>query len=129
MTPAHLYVIMNSVFRLAAWRTLLGSSAVGIRAGERKTDWTKPLPPPLGLWALNDAGPSAGALLRHRGPRLEAARVARRAAEGLAKPRSDHFVLARTLQECTRRERRHPDMGFFYAKVRKATRACVTVQA
>jgi hypothetical protein len=28
-------------------------SAVGIRAGERKTGWTKPLPRTSGLWALN----------------------------------------------------------------------------
>jgi hypothetical protein len=27
-----------------------------MRAGERKTGWTKPLPPPPGLWALNAPG-------------------------------------------------------------------------
>ena len=30
-------------------------SMAGIRAGERKTGWTKPLPVPAGLWALNAA--------------------------------------------------------------------------
>ena len=28
-----------------------------MRAGERKTGWTKPLPPSPGLWALNGPGP------------------------------------------------------------------------
>jgi hypothetical protein len=49
-----------------------GGTQGGVRAGERKTDWTKPLPPPSGLWALNAAGPFAGAPLGHSGRRLGA---------------------------------------------------------
>jgi hypothetical protein len=51
-----LYLIMKSVFRLAARRQASPrGSVIGIRAGEGKTDWTKPLPP-LWLWALNAGG-------------------------------------------------------------------------
>ena len=32
-----------------------GGTQGGVRAGERKTDWTKSLPPPLVLWALKRA--------------------------------------------------------------------------
>ncbi len=50
-------MITYSVFRLAARRTVLWvDSAAGMRAGERKTGWTKPLPPSPGLWALNAPG-------------------------------------------------------------------------
>jgi hypothetical protein len=50
-------MITYSVFRLAARRTVLWVvSAAGMRAGERKTGWTKPLPPSPGLWALNAPG-------------------------------------------------------------------------
>jgi hypothetical protein len=53
----NLRVIPYSVFRLAARRTVLWvDSAAGMRAGERKTGWTKPLPPSPGLWALNAPG-------------------------------------------------------------------------
>jgi hypothetical protein len=37
-------------------RPLRVDSADGMRAGERKTGWTKPLPPSPGLWALNAPG-------------------------------------------------------------------------
>jgi hypothetical protein len=37
-------------------RPLRVDSADGMRAGERKTGWTKPLPPSPGLWALNASG-------------------------------------------------------------------------
>jgi hypothetical protein len=37
-------------------RPLRVDSAGGVRAGERKTGWTKPLPPSPGLWALNAPG-------------------------------------------------------------------------
>jgi hypothetical protein len=51
---------MKSVFSLAARRTWLhGGAAEGRgRAGELKTDWTKPLPPKRGVWALNASGTS-----------------------------------------------------------------------
>jgi hypothetical protein len=59
-------VIMKSVFRLAARRRRLPRrSVIGIRAGERKTDWTKPLPPPPWLWALNVGGSFGVAVLGH----------------------------------------------------------------
>ena len=59
-------MITYSVFRLAARRTdpLRMDSAAGMRAGERKTGWTKPLPPSPGLWALNAPGLF---LMGHRG--------------------------------------------------------------
>ena len=50
----------------AAHRPPRECSAVGGRAGERKTDWTKPLPPP-GLWVLNTPGCFAGAPSGHAG--------------------------------------------------------------
>ena len=37
-------------------RPLRVDSADGMRAGERKTGWTKPLSPSPGLWALNASG-------------------------------------------------------------------------
>jgi len=37
----------------AAHEPLREGTQVGDRAGERKTGWAKPLPPPPGLWALN----------------------------------------------------------------------------
>jgi len=52
-----------SVFRLAARRTNPApvSTEAGGRAGERKTCWTKPRPPPPELWVLNSAGSLSGA--------------------------------------------------------------------
>jgi hypothetical protein len=44
----------------------------GGRAGERKTDWTKPLPPPPRLWVLNGADPFAGEPSGHSGRRFGA---------------------------------------------------------
>jgi hypothetical protein len=41
-----------------------------IRAGKQKTSWTKPLPMPLGLWALNAAGPFADAPSQHSDQRV-----------------------------------------------------------
>ena len=60
---------MKSVFRSAAWRTEppREGSAVGGRAGEGKTDWTKPLPLPPGVWGLNTPGSFAGARSGHAG--------------------------------------------------------------
>jgi hypothetical protein len=40
-------------------------SEVGIRAGERKTYWTKPLPRQSGLWGLNAAGCVADVPMEH----------------------------------------------------------------
>jgi hypothetical protein len=48
----------------AAHEPLREDSIGGFRAGERKTYWTKPLPPAPGLWALNGRGCIAGARLR-----------------------------------------------------------------
>jgi hypothetical protein len=48
----------------AAHRSPRGGSAIGIRAGKRKTCWTKPLAPAPSLWALNAAGSLAGACYR-----------------------------------------------------------------
>jgi hypothetical protein len=59
-------MITYSVFRLAARRTVLCGWILraGMRAGERKTGWTKPLLRSPGLWALNAPGLL---LVGHRG--------------------------------------------------------------
>ncbi len=79
----HHDTIMKSVFSLAARCTQAarGGTQDRGRAGELKTDWTKPLPPPLGLWALNLAGAFAGAPLEHSGWRLGAIGRANRASD------------------------------------------------
>jgi hypothetical protein len=56
-----------------------GGTQAGGRGGERKTGWTKPLPVPPGLWALNAAGSFAGAPSRHAGWQFGAIGRARQA--------------------------------------------------
>ena len=66
--PLPSYLTHDNVERFslggAARRPLRVDSTGGMRAGERKTGWTKPLPPSPGLWALNAPG---RLLVGHRG--------------------------------------------------------------
>jgi hypothetical protein len=55
----------------AAHRPPHQDPTAGIRAGERKTCWAKPLPLSAGLWALNTAGSFAGAVPGPFGLRFE----------------------------------------------------------
>src|SRR3978361_493058 len=78
--------MMDSSFRSAARRTGFAAGASQLKSALVSEEWIGLSPPPAELWALNGAERTASALLRGRERWLEAARCARRAAEGVAKP-------------------------------------------
>src|SRR5271157_1791830 len=51
----------------AAYRPPRAGTQVGSRAGKLKTDWTKPLPLAVELWALNASGSLIDAVSGHSG--------------------------------------------------------------
>jgi hypothetical protein len=102
----------------AACRPRRGVSAAEIRAGEQKTDWTKPLPPPPWLWALNAGGAFAGAVSGHsgrpstrgRGP-LGAIRRGNRAFERLSSSGFGRLTAVRGPRWLSLHKRPHPDLA------------------
>jgi len=105
--------IMKSVFSLAARRTGPPREGCGVggRAGELKTDWTKPLPPPLGLCVLNARIPLGSAPSGHRERQLEAICRANQAAERSVRPESGHLAVVQALRKHSWRKRPHPDLA------------------
>jgi hypothetical protein len=85
----------------AAHGPLRGAPAVGIRAGERKTSWTKPLSPPPGLWVLTVPGPFAVPPSVRVGRWLDAIRRSNPAFERPAKLGPERLAPARAWQRPT----------------------------
>src|SRR6476659_2639615 len=83
-------------------------SASGIRAGERKTGWTKALPPPPELWALKAIGCLIGLRLGRSGHGLGAIRGGRRASDQSTCPGSGQLALASARRRLSCREWWHP---------------------
>ena len=82
----------------AAHRPLRRESIAGLRAGERKTGWTKPLPLPAGLWALNSVGSCFGMPSGYFGRRLRGISRAGQAFGRSAWAGSDRMIFAPTHQ-------------------------------
>src|SRR4051794_30311327 len=86
-------------------------SATEIRAGERKTDWTKPLAPSPGLWALNAAGSLAGALSGHSEWPPGAIRRRERCFERSAQAGFERLSPVQALLRSSQSERHRPDLA------------------
>jgi hypothetical protein len=95
----------------AAHERLRWDSLAGVRAGERKTYWTKPLPGSVGLWALNALASFPGGLLscceRMLGVFLSADRVAKRSSSRV----SGHLRVVLRPRKPSRRNRPQPGMA------------------
>ena len=104
-------MITLSVFRLAARRTDLTAliPRLGIRAGERKTGWTKPLPLSPGLWALNVAGFLVGLRLGVRSGDWGAIRGRPPSLGSISPARIWPLAAAPARQQPSRRKRSRPD--------------------
>jgi hypothetical protein len=86
-------------------------SAFGIRAGERKTGWTKALPRSSALWALNAAGSVVGLRLGRLEQGSGAICGSRRASDQSARSRIGQLALAPARQPPSRREPSRPDLA------------------
>ena len=95
----------------AAHGPLQEDSGVGIRAGERKTYWTEPLPPPPVLWALNGPGSLASARLMCREHRFGAVGRTDHIAKGSAGSESGHWLPLQARWHSTGRGRRRPGLA------------------
>lgn len=93
----------------AAHERSLVASKVGVRAGERKTYWTKPLSLPSRLWALNDPVVIARACPGSQERRSDGAYGTHLAAKGSEPPGFDRLNPHWAAQDSLWHMPRHPD--------------------